>query len=150
MSPGGDVHSTWAGLLVVALVHWRRGELISAGTTQMPACRKFPVGEHQVEIRPSEEQARDHSPTPTFVTILHQFRTTLVVAPLMLLEAATAMLPLWLRPLGVTIGAAVIGALLGVLIWASTILWQVPAHAKLEAAFTPTAHRWLVRSTETR
>ena len=77
---------------------------------------------------------------------LHQFRTTLVVAPLMLVEASTAVLLLWLRPVGVTMGAAVLGALLVGLIWVSTVLWQMPAHAKLEAAFNPAAHRWLVRS----
>ena len=77
---------------------------------------------------------------------LHQFRTTLVVAPLMLVEATTAVLLLWIRPDGLTLGVAVFGALLVGMIWASTILWQVPAHSQLEAAFDPAAHRWLVRS----
>ena len=77
---------------------------------------------------------------------LHQFRTTLVVAPLMLVEAGTAVLLLWRRPDGVTMGAAIFGVLLVGMIWVSTILWQMPAHAKLEAAFDPAAHRRLVQS----
>jgi hypothetical protein len=76
----------------------------------------------------------------------HQSRTTLVVAPLMLLEATTAVLLLWLGPAGVAAWAALAGVLLVGLVWASTFLWQVPAHAKLEVSFNETTHRWLVRS----
>ena len=76
----------------------------------------------------------------------HQSRTTLVVAPLMLVEASTALLLIWIRPEGVAIWAAIVGATLLVLIWASTFFWQVPTHAKLEDSFNERAHSWLVRS----
>ena len=76
----------------------------------------------------------------------HQSRTTLVVAPLMLVEALTALLLIWIRPEGVTIWAAIVGASLLGLIWASTFYWQVPTHAKLQDSFNKSAHSWLVRS----
>jgi hypothetical protein len=76
----------------------------------------------------------------------HQSRTTFVVAPLMLVEAFAAVLLLWLRPDGVPVFAAIVGVILVALLWASTFFWQVPAHAKLQASFSETTHRWLVRS----
>ncbi len=76
----------------------------------------------------------------------HQSRTTIVVAPLMLVEAVTAVLLLWLRPQGISLWAAVAGAMLVCLVWGSTYLWQVPAHTRLTAAFNASDHRWLVRS----
>ena len=76
----------------------------------------------------------------------HQNRTSLVVAPLMLVEAFTAVLLFWFRPQGVTDLAAVAGVALVGLVWASTFIWQVPAHARLEASFSADLHRWLVRS----
>lgn len=76
----------------------------------------------------------------------HQSRTTIVVAPLMLAEAATAVWLLWSRPLGVAMWTAVVGAVLLGLIWASTAAWQMPAHARLEPQFDPSVHRWLVSS----
>ncbi len=61
----------------------------------------------------------------------HQRRTTLVVAPLMLTEAVTAVALFWLRPDGISPSLSVVGlGLVGVL-WASTFLWQVPAHERL-------------------
>lgn len=71
---------------------------------------------------------------------LHTARTTLVVAPLMLLEAACA---LWLvveRP-----GAAAwIGAALVVLVWVATFGLSVPQHEQLSAGFDGDAARRLV------
>ena len=76
----------------------------------------------------------------------HQQRTTLVVAPLMLVEAFTALVLLWLRPDGVSLGTAIAGAVLVGLIWTSTLFWQVPAHARLEKSYNALDHRKLVRS----
>ena len=74
----------------------------------------------------------------------HQKRTTLVVAPLMLIEAATAIALLALRPPGVSNLSVVIGLLLVGAIWLSTALIQVPAHERLAKAFSPVTHRTLV------
>ena len=50
----------------------------------------------------------------------HQALTSLVVIPLMLVEAFTAALLLWIRPEGVTVLAAIVGAVLFAVVWAST------------------------------
>ena len=76
----------------------------------------------------------------------HQALTSVVVIPLMLVEALTATLLLWIRPEGVAILPAIVGIVLVAVVWASTFFWQVPAHAKLEASFNESTHRWLVRS----
>lgn len=76
----------------------------------------------------------------------HQTRTTLVVAPLMLVEACTALLLPWLRPPGVPMVAAVFGLVLLAVLWFSTYLWQVPAHARLAQSFDAATQRRLVRS----
>ena len=77
---------------------------------------------------------------------LHQKRTTLVVAPLMLTEAATGIAMLWFRPDPISLVVVVAGLALVGLLWASTFFWQVPAHAKLAEAFDRSTHRQLVRS----
>jgi hypothetical protein len=77
---------------------------------------------------------------------LHQTRTTLVVAPLMLTEALTAILLVWLQPTSVSAMFAWSGLALVGVIWASTFLWQVPAHERLAKAYDPVAHGALVRS----
>ena len=77
---------------------------------------------------------------------LHQQRTTLVVAPLMLTEAATACAMLWARPDHVSLPAAIVGLALLALLWASTFFWQVPAHEKLSHEFDARIHQRLVRS----
>lgn len=77
----------------------------------------------------------------------HEARTTWVVAPLMLIEAATSVALLWLmraQPWGVAI--AWTGAGLLAVIWASTFLLQVPAHQQLGGGFDAQAHRRLVSS----
>lgn len=77
----------------------------------------------------------------------HQRRTTRVVAPVMLVEAASAVLLLWL-PGGEFVGTALrwTGLALLALIWASTFGLQVPLHAKLAMGFEPGAWRRLVAS----
>ena len=77
----------------------------------------------------------------------HEARTPWVVAPLMLIEAATSVALLWLmraQPWGVAI--AWTGAGLLAVIWASTFLLQVPAHQQLGGGFDAQAHRRLVSS----
>jgi hypothetical protein len=76
----------------------------------------------------------------------HQQRTTIVVAPLMLIEALTAVLLLFWRPEGVTVWLPWVGLVLVAVLWASTFFWQVPAHEKLAAEFEPATHVRLVRS----
>ena len=76
----------------------------------------------------------------------HQRRTTLVVAPLMLTEAVTAVALFWLRPEGIPTPTAVVGLGLIAILWASTFLWQVPAHGRLAKSFDSATHRNLVRS----
>lgn len=76
----------------------------------------------------------------------HQRRTTLVVAPLMLTEAATALLLLVLRPERVGIAWVWIGVALLAGLWASTFFWQVPVHTRLAERFDAGDHRRLVRS----
>lgn len=71
----------------------------------------------------------------------HTRRTTFIVGPIMLLEAATAAaLAVTLRP------TALLGAGLLVFIWLSTALVQVPLHARLERGFDAAAWRMLVQS----
>ncbi len=74
----------------------------------------------------------------------HAARTTWIVAPAMLIEAATAVLLIWIRPAAIGNGTVFIGlALLG-LIWGSTFAMQVPLHARLSLGFEPSLHRHLV------
>lgn len=76
----------------------------------------------------------------------HTRRTTWLVAPLMLAEAATALVLLAVDPSVLTAVGAV---LLGV-VWLSTALVQVPLHRRLERGFDADAHRRLVRSNAVR
>ena len=76
----------------------------------------------------------------------HANRTTYVVAPLMLVELGSAMLPLFpaLRPPGVSLAAAAWGAALVAVVWCSTALVQVPLHNRLHAGFSQSAVAKLV------
>lgn len=74
----------------------------------------------------------------------HQWRITLVVLPLMLVELATVGLLVLLRPAGVSPALAWAGALLLALIWGSTFFLQVPQHSVLDRGFDAAAHRLLV------
>ncbi len=71
----------------------------------------------------------------------HQRRTSWIVAPLMLVEAATAVL-LLVQQVGPW---TIAGAVLLALIWLSTALLQMPAHRRLGRGFEPDTARSLVR-----
>lgn len=70
----------------------------------------------------------------------HARRTTSIVAPLMVVEAATAVTLLFVRP-GV---ATALGVALVLVITASTILLQVPCHRRLGQGFDRAVHQRLV------
>lgn len=77
----------------------------------------------------------------------HQRRTTWVVGPLMLVEAGSAVLLVWLphgEATGMTLRWA--GLALLALIWASTFVLQVPLHAKLSMGFDKAVWKRLVDS----
>lgn len=76
----------------------------------------------------------------------HQDRTTMVVAPLMLTEAATASLLTFMQPSTVPVPLVWLGVALVAALWLSTFFWQVPAHAQLAQQFDAAIHRRLVRS----
>jgi hypothetical protein len=76
----------------------------------------------------------------------HQFRTTLVVAPVMLVEALSTLLLALEAPAGTPPALAWIGVALLALIWISTAALQVPAHARLSTGFDGSAARRLVAS----
>lgn len=83
-------------------------------------------------------------PSPAFAE--YERRNTLltgfIVGPPMVAELAAAGWLLVMRPgLLSTVGAALLAV-----IWASTALLQVPAHARLEQGFDGAVHRRLVRS----
>lgn len=76
----------------------------------------------------------------------HAALTTWVVAPAMLLEAATALLLVWFRPTGVPAWQAWAGAALVALLWLSTAMIQVPCHNRLSQGFDPAVHQRLIAS----
>jgi len=76
--------------------------------------------------------------------IAHQARTSVLVVPLMLVEALTAVSLLFVRPGVVPLAAAVAGVVLLALVWVSTYLWQVPAHTRLSESFDVAVYRRLV------
>lgn len=65
----------------------------------------------------------------------HSRLTTYVVGPPMLVEAATAVLLVFVRPAGVPVYFAWIGLVLLAVVWLSTALLQVPRHTKLGLGF---------------
>lgn len=74
----------------------------------------------------------------------HTSLTTWVVAPPMLIEAATAVLLIWFRPMSVASWSLWTGlGLLGVC-WLSTAFIQVPCHELLSKVFDPIVHQRLV------
>ena len=73
----------------------------------------------------------------------HSKRTTLVVLPVMLTEAATALLLPSSLPSGAPATAAWCALLLLALVWASTALLQVPRHRRLGRGVDATAVRAL-------
>ena len=76
----------------------------------------------------------------------HSARITLIVAPLMIAEAVSAIALLWRPPSGIVQWEIWVGLGLLLIIWASTFLLQVPMHTKLSSAFDADAWRFLVRS----
>lgn len=74
----------------------------------------------------------------------HTRRTAWVVAPPMLVELATGIALLWVRPAGVSLAAALAGVALLAVVWGSTRFVQVPCHETLSRAFDPGVHRRLV------
>lgn len=74
----------------------------------------------------------------------HEARTTLVVAPLMLVELATAAVLAWLLRATPEAPLAFTGAALVALVFASTFLVQVPLHTRLGGGFDAGVHRRLV------
>lgn len=75
---------------------------------------------------------------------IHQSRTTMIVAPLMLTEAAVAVLLLVARPAGLPTGLLIANAILLAAVWGLTFFGAVPLHARLGAGFDAEAHRRLV------
>jgi hypothetical protein len=76
----------------------------------------------------------------------HQRRTTLVVAPVMLLEIGTAVALVVRQPVGPERLAAWIGLGLLAAIWLSTALIQVPLHRRLLTSYDPRVVEQLVHS----
>lgn len=76
----------------------------------------------------------------------HTRRTTLVVAPAMLVEAGASLAMAVIRSPSVSLAAAWGGLALVVLIWLSTAFLQVPQHRSLMVGFSAAAHRKLVFS----
>lgn len=76
----------------------------------------------------------------------HSAAISPIVAPLMIVEAFSALAALW-RPLPAQTNAQVwLGIGLVLLIWASTFLLQVPAHNRLGSGFDHETWRTLVSS----
>ena len=73
----------------------------------------------------------------------HMRLTTIVVGPIMLIEALTAAM---LVTLGVSPVLGWIGGVLLLIVWILTFAVQVPAHARLERGFDAATHRRLVCS----
>ena len=76
----------------------------------------------------------------------HSKRITIVVGPLMLVEAATAVLLVGLRPTSVPEWIPWAGLAMVIVCWLSTALVQIPCHTRLAAGFDPEIHQRLVRS----
>ena len=76
----------------------------------------------------------------------HVRRTTWIVAPAMLIEAATGLLLLLSPPKGITTLAPVCNMFLLIVLWLSTALLQVPCHRALADGFDGRAVSRLVAS----
>lgn len=74
----------------------------------------------------------------------HARLITLVVGPAMLLEAATTLLFIAIRPAGAPVWAAWLGLALLAIVWGSTALLQIPAHGRLAEGFDASVHAGLV------
>jgi hypothetical protein len=76
----------------------------------------------------------------------HTASITPLVGPVMLLELLAALALVFARPPAIPAWAAWTALALVALIWASTILLQVPRHSQLASGFHPAAHAALVSS----
>jgi hypothetical protein len=74
----------------------------------------------------------------------HARRTTWVVAPPMLIEAATALILVVRVPPFLEILEVWAGLVLLLVVWISTAVLQVPRHGRLAGGFDPGVHRALV------
>ena len=74
----------------------------------------------------------------------HAAATTLVVAPAMLLELATAVALVVSPPAGTSPLLPAAGIVLLAVVWASTWLVQAPCHTRLAQGFDAAVHRRLV------
>ena len=75
---------------------------------------------------------------------LHTQRISWIVVPLMLVEAATALLLLGADVAFASRTERLVGLALVALVWGVTFFLSVPAHAKLAHGFEPEAHARLV------
>lgn len=69
--------------------------------------------------------------------LAHTRRAAWVVGPPMLIELVTGMLLLWVRPAGVSLIQALMGAALLAVTCVSTQFLQIPCHDRLSKAFDP-------------
>lgn len=76
----------------------------------------------------------------------HVQRTSWVVVPLMLLEAASSLALIFVSSPLVHPGEATLGLGLLAGVWTSTFFLQVPLHERLAEGFDPRGHRSLVRT----
>lgn len=76
----------------------------------------------------------------------HVRLTTVVVAPIMLIEVAAALALVLSSASSRPSVAAWVGLGLLLVIWVATATCSVPMHARLEAGFDPQAHAFLVRT----
>ena len=76
----------------------------------------------------------------------HSTRITFIVAPLMVVEALSAVALVWRPEPFIPTWQAWLGLGLVALIWASTALLQVPMHRQLADAFDRSAWQFLCRS----
>lgn len=77
-------------------------------------------------------------------SVAHSRLTTYVVGPPMLIEAASTVLLMFVRPTGIPVYLAWIGLILLAVVWLSTAMLQVPRHTKLGLAFDRTEWASLV------
>ena len=76
----------------------------------------------------------------------HQYLTTVVVGPAMVLEGFSAVFMLYYIPADIPPGALLAGVALVLTIWISTMMFQIPCHGKLLKSFDNKAYRRLVTS----
>jgi hypothetical protein len=76
----------------------------------------------------------------------HSNLITPIVGLPMLVELATASLLLFFRSPAIGLAETIVGLMLVVVIWLSTMFLQVPQHGILSAGFNETAHQFLVNS----